>query len=55
MRHLQCIWLFQLAGRELHWIDYIEGRGKSSRHYTDLLALKSKAGGFKLSRASPAA
>lgn len=46
IRHLQCIWLFQLAGREIHWIDYIEGRGKSLSHYTQLLALKAKAGGF---------
>jgi hypothetical protein len=47
IRHLQCIWLFQITGRELHWIDYIEGRGKSLSHYTDLLALKSRAGGFR--------
>ena len=46
MRHLQCIWLFQIAGRELHWLDYIEGSGKSLSHYTDLLAIKAKAGGF---------
>ena len=47
MRHLQVVWLFQIAGRELHWIDYIEGRGKALAHYTDLLALKAKAGGFR--------
>ena len=46
MRHLQCVWLFQIAGRELHWLDYIEGSGKSLSHYTDLLAIKAKAGGF---------
>ena len=46
IRHLQCIWLFQIAGRELHWIDYIEGRGKKLSHYTELLNLKAKAGGF---------
>ena len=46
IRHLQCIWLFQVAGRELHWIDYIEGRGKSLSHYADLLAIKAKVGGF---------
>ena len=28
MRHLQCVWLFQLCGKEVHWIDYIEGSGK---------------------------
>ena len=46
IRHLQCIWLFQLAGTEIHWIDYIEGRGKKLSHYTDLLALKAKTGKF---------
>ena len=46
MRHLQVIWLFQICGRELHWIDYIEGRGKSLSHYAELLALKAKTGGF---------
>jgi phage terminase large subunit len=47
MRHLQVVWLFQLAGREVHWLDYIEGSGKSLSYYTDLLALKAKVGGFK--------
>jgi len=47
MRHLQVVWLFQICGRELHWIDYIEGAGKSLSHYVDLLALKAKAGGFR--------
>ena len=47
MRHLQCVWLFQIAGRELHWLDYIEGQGKSLSHYTDLLGIKAKAGGFR--------
>ena len=44
MRHLQVIWLFQICGRELHWIDYIEGRGKCvESYYVDLLGIKSKA------------
>lgn len=47
MRHLFVVWLFQLAGREVHWLDYIEGTGKSLSHYTDLLHLKAKAGGFR--------
>lgn len=47
MRHLQVIWLFQLVGKEVHWIDYIEGTGKSLSHYTDLLHLKARTGGFK--------
>lgn len=47
MRHLQVVWLFQLAGKEIHWIDYIEGSGKPLSHYTTLLHLKAKVGGFK--------
>ena len=46
IRHLQVIWLFQICGREVHFIDYIEGSGKSLSHYADLLALKAKTGGF---------
>jgi phage terminase large subunit len=46
IRHLQCIWLFQICGRELHWIDYIEGSGRKLAHYAELLALKAKTGGF---------
>ena len=46
IKHLQVIWLFQICGRELHWIDYIEGSGKKLSHYTDLLAIKAKSNGF---------
>ena len=46
IRHLQCIWLFQICGREIHWIDYVEGTGKSLSHYCDLLVLKAKTNGF---------
>ena len=43
---MQCIWLGQMAGREIHWIDYIEDRGKPLSHYASLLALKAKTGGY---------
>ena len=46
IRHLQCIWLFQICGREVHFIDYIEGSGKSLSYYVDILAIKAKARGF---------
>ena len=46
IRHLQVVWLFQICGRELHWIDYIEGSGKKLAHYTDLLYLKARTGGY---------
>jgi phage terminase large subunit len=47
IRHLQVVWLFQLAGREVHWIDYIEGTDKALSHYTDLLHLKARVGHFQ--------
>jgi phage terminase large subunit len=47
MRHLQVVWLFQLAGREVHWIDYVEATGKPLSYYADILALKARVGGFK--------
>lgn len=47
IRHLQVIWLFQLVGREVHFIDYIEGRGKSLSYYTDLLHLKANVGNYR--------
>jgi phage terminase large subunit len=46
MRHLQVIWSFQVAGREIHWIDYIEGRGKNLSYYAELLALKAQTHGY---------
>ena len=46
MSDLQCIWLGQMAGREIHWIDYIEDRGKPLSHYANLLSLKAKTGNF---------
>lgn len=44
---MQCIWLGQIAGREFHWIDYIEGRGQKLAYYTSELAKRADAGGFK--------
>ena len=41
------IWLFQICGRELHWIDYIEGSGKKLAHYSDFLSkAKPEASAF---------
>jgi phage terminase large subunit len=42
-----CIWLYQVAGREVHFIDYIQDNNKDLGHYTALLRLKAKAGGYK--------
>ena len=41
-----CIWLYQVAGREVHFIDYIQDSGRNLGHYADLLRLKAKAGGY---------
>ena len=46
MRHLQVVWLFQIAGRELHWIDYIEGTGKSLVPLYGPARHQGKTGGF---------
>jgi phage terminase large subunit len=42
-----CIWLYQVAGREVHFVDYIQDNNKDLGHYTDLLRLKARAGGYK--------
>jgi hypothetical protein len=44
---LQCIWLGQIVGREYHWIDYIEDRGKRLSLYADELAKRADRDGFK--------
>jgi hypothetical protein len=41
------IWTFQTCGRELHWIDYLEGRGHAFSHYTVILQARAQTGGFK--------
>ena len=46
MSDMQCIWLGQMTGREIHWIDYLEDRGKPLSHYANLLSIKAKAGNF---------
>lgn len=35
-----CIWFYQICGRELHWIDYVEGNGKGLEYYADILNKK---------------
>ena len=44
---MQCIWLGQFAGAEVHWLDYIEDKGQKLSHYANLLSLKAKVGGFE--------
>ena len=40
-----CVWVLQLAGREIHFVDYIEDHGHKASHYLDILDRKSKAWG----------
>jgi hypothetical protein len=40
------IWLYQVCGRELHWIDYIQDQGKGLDHYCQLLQGMALKGGF---------
>jgi hypothetical protein len=40
-----CIWIFQLAGKEIHFVDYIEDRGHKGPHYLDLLDTRAKVWG----------
>jgi hypothetical protein len=45
----QCIWLGQMAGREIHWIKYLENRGQKLSFYAEELAKEAKRGGFNYS------
>jgi hypothetical protein len=40
-----CIWVFQLAGKEIHFVDYVEDRGHKASHYLDVLDKKAKSWG----------
>jgi hypothetical protein len=39
------IWIFQIAGKEIHFVDYIEDRGHKGPHYLDLLDKRAKSWG----------
>jgi phage terminase large subunit len=40
-----CIWVFQLVGKAIHFVDYIEDRGHKGEHYLNILDQKAKAWG----------
>ena len=40
-----CIWVFQITGKEIHFVDYIEDRGHKASHYLEILDRKAKAWG----------
>jgi len=41
-----CIWFYQIAGKEIHFIDYIQDNGKGLDHYAHELRLRAKKGGY---------
>jgi hypothetical protein len=42
-----CIWLYQICGREVHFVDYIQGTGKGLDFYAEQLQRKAHEGGFR--------
>ena len=40
-----CIWVFQIAGKSLNFVDYVEDRGHKAEHYLDILDRKAKSWG----------
>ena len=41
-----CIWLYQIAGREIHFIDYIQDNGKGLDHYARELRNRAHSYGY---------
>lgn len=42
-----CIWFYQIVGRELHFIDYIQDSGKGLDYYALELQARAHKGGYK--------
>jgi phage terminase large subunit len=40
-----CIWVFQLVGKAVHFVDYIEDRGHKAGHYLNMLDQRAKSWG----------
>lgn len=45
MHDFTCVWVFQISGKSLNFVDYIEDRGHKADHYLSLLDKKAKAWG----------
>lgn len=41
-----CIWIYQICGKELHFIDYIQNNDKGLDYYAQELQLRAKKGGY---------
>src|SRR5215469_12457341 len=42
-----CIWLYQICGREIHFVDYIQDNGKGLDHYALELQTRAHRGGYR--------
>jgi phage terminase large subunit len=42
-----CIWLYQICGKEIHFIDYIQDSGKGLDYYAGELQARAHKGGFR--------
>ena len=42
-----CIWFYQICGREVHFIDYIQENGKGLDYYAHELQVRAKKGGYR--------
>jgi hypothetical protein len=42
-----CIWIYQVAGREIHFIDYIQNNGKGLDYYARELRERAYRGGYQ--------
>ena len=40
-----CVWIFQIVGKAIHFVDYVEDRGHNGAHYLNLLDQRAKAWG----------
>jgi phage terminase large subunit len=40
------IWFFQIAGKEIHFVDYLQDTGKGLGHYCNELRMRAKQGGY---------
>jgi hypothetical protein len=47
MSDYTCIWFYQLCGREIHFIDYIQNSGKSLDFYAGELQTRAHRGGYR--------
>jgi hypothetical protein len=45
MHDFTCVWTFQIAGKALHFVDYLEDRGHKAEHYLTILDTRARSWG----------